>query len=77
LFNNTEDQSLLETPDNFVILVHPERSSGVLGEQASLFATYVGSLSETKGLLDRTVELQGRLETDLGQIARLEEVISF
>ncbi len=79
LFLGQEDaqSAFFESPDNFVILVHPERSQGVLGEQASLFANYVGSLSETKGLLDRTVELQGRLETDLGQIARLEEVMAF
>jgi hypothetical protein len=78
-FMNTEDQqsAFFENPDNFVIINHPERSQGVLGEQASLFATYAASLSEAKGLLDRTVELQGRLETDLGQIARLEEVMAF
>jgi len=70
-------EPFLETPDNYVLLVHPERSRGVLGEQASLFANFVGSISDTKGLLDRTVELQGRLETDLGQIARLEEVMAF
>ncbi len=77
LHSEEQQSAFVENPENFVILNHPERSQGVLGEQASLFANYAASLSEAKGLLDRTVELQGRLETDLGQIARLEEVMAF
>jgi hypothetical protein len=76
LYDGTPEMAALmaETPDNYVALVHPERSMGVLGQQASLFAQYAADLNEIKTLLDRTVEVQGRLEQDLGKIARLEEV---
>jgi hypothetical protein len=74
LFLATEEQNLAETPDQYVILVHPERSMGVLGQQVSEFAQYSADLTELKTLVDGTMEIQGRLETELGEIARLEEV---
>ena len=70
-------QDLSETPDNYVIILDPQRSVGVLGEQANEFAQYSALISEIKQLMDRTIEVQGRLERELGDIARLEEVMAF
>ena len=50
---------------------------GVLGEQASLFAEYVRDVGQVKALLDSTMEIQGRLENSLGEIAAKEEVFAF
>jgi hypothetical protein len=69
-------QDITESPDNYVILTNPQRSVGVLGEQASEFAQYSAQLADIKQLMDRTMEVQGRLERELGDIARLQEVFS-
>jgi len=69
-------QDLNEDTDTYVMLVHPERSVGVLGQQANEFAEYNALISEIKQLMDRTIEVQGRLERNLGDIARLEEVFT-
>jgi len=58
-----------ETADSFVILVEPSRSGGVLGEGASEFAQYLADIQAIKGLMERTVEIQGRLDQALGAIA--------
>jgi hypothetical protein len=44
-----------------------------LGGAANLFGELRGELMETQGLMDRTLELQGRLTKELGQIATLPE----
>ncbi len=74
IFTGAEDQTLAESPDNYVVLVHPEHSIGVLGQQAGEFAQYSADLTEIKTLVDHTMEIQGQLETELGEIARLEEL---
>ncbi|MEO0325825.1 MAG: hypothetical protein AAF447_22930, partial [Myxococcota bacterium] len=62
-------QDLTDDPSQYVILINTPQSTGVLGEQASLFAEYVRDVGALKGLLDSIVETQGRLEQQLGPIA--------
>jgi hypothetical protein len=64
-------QSLEEDPSQYVILVEGASSVNVLGQQANAFGQYRANLAELKTLLDKTIEIQGRLETELGQIAAL------
>ncbi len=61
----------------YVILVNNQQSMGVLGTQSNLFAEYVREISSLKALADETTEIQGRLETGLGEIASNEEVFAF
>ena len=64
-------QSLEDDPSQYVILVEGASSVNVLGQQANAFGQYRANLAELKTLLDKTIEIQGRLETELGQIAAL------
>lgn len=64
-------QPLDTDPSQYVILVEGASSINVLGQQASAFGQYRSSLTELKTLLDKTIEVQGRLENELGQIAAL------
>ena len=64
-------QSLEDEPSQYVVLVEGQSSINVLGQQANSFGQYRASLTELKALLDKTIEVQGRLETELGQIAAL------
>jgi hypothetical protein len=64
-------QSLETNPEQYVILIDGASSVAVLGQQASAFAEYKRGLLELKQLLDKTTEVQGRLESELGQIAAL------
>ena len=68
---------LSEETDKWVILVNNQQSMGVLGQQASLFADYVGQLGMLNAEIQAAVEVQGRLETDLGQISSNEELTTF
>ncbi len=70
-------QPLTESPEDYVILVDTPRSIAILGTQAAAFAEYQRDLLQIKQLMDKTVETQGRLETALGDIARLEERFAF
>lgn len=51
-------------------------SAGVLSAQLGGFRDYIQEIREIKTLMDQTVEIQGRLTTSLGEIARLEEVFA-
>jgi len=64
-------QPLETDPSQYVILVEGASSINVLGQQASAFGQYRLGLTELKTLLDKTIEVQGRLENELGQIAAL------
>ena len=72
-----EDQDITENPSQYVVLVDTASSIGILGRQASAFAEYRALLVDIKRLMDATVEVQGRLTRELGDIAKLEEVIAF
>ncbi|HJK98468.1 MAG TPA: hypothetical protein RMF84_14660, partial [Polyangiaceae bacterium LLY-WYZ-14_1] len=69
-------QDLGDDPSDYVILVNTQRSVGVLGQQASDFAEYNRKLLELSQLMTKTVEAQGNLESDLGEIAALTEVFA-
>jgi hypothetical protein len=59
-----------------VLLIDGAGSRGVLASQTGAFGEYVNSIREIKTLMDQTVEIQGRLTTSLGEIARLQEVFA-
>lgn len=62
---------------DYIVLVNNQQSMGVLGTQSNLFAEYVREIGSLKALADETVEIQGRLETGLGEVASNEEVFTF
>ena len=59
-----------------VMVVNGADSAGVRAEQLGAFRQYVNDIRELKTLMDQTVEIQGRLTTSLGEIARLQEVFA-
>lgn len=64
------------TSPSSVLVVDGAQSAGVLAEQLGAFRQYVNDIRELKTLMDQTVEIQGRLTTSLGEIARLQEVFA-
>ncbi len=64
------------TSPTHVLLIDGAGSRGVLASQTGAFGEYVNSIREIKTLMDQTIEIQGRLTTSLGEIARLEEVFA-
>ncbi len=62
-----------EKYDQYVIGVDKGRSMAQLGGAANLFGDLRGDLVMATGLMERTLELQGRLIKELGQIAALEQ----
>jgi hypothetical protein len=46
---------------------------GTLGVSANLFGSFRGELMDTQGLLNKTLETQGRLLKALGNVATLPE----
>lgn len=59
-----------------VLIIDGAGSRGVLASQTGAFGEYVNSIREIKTLMDQTIEIQGRLTTSLGEIARLQEVFA-
>lgn len=70
-------QDLKVNTDSYVIPVDKGRSMSILGASVSVFAEYSQDLLELHQLLSETVEIQGRLETALGEIAKLDERFAF
>ncbi len=64
------------TAPTHVLLIDGAGSRGVLASQTGAFGEYVNDIREIKTLMDQTIEIQGRLVTSLGEIARLEEVFA-
>lgn len=69
----TGQGDLAEKYDQYVMMVDKGRSMAQLGGAANLFGELRGNLMETQALMDRTMELQGRLVKELGQIAAIQE----
>lgn len=69
----TGQEDFGEKYDQYVVLVDKARSMAALGGAANLFGDLRGDLVEINGLMDRTMELQGRLTKELGQVAALQE----
>lgn len=66
-----QGQELKNNASDFVILIDTRSSVGVLGQQASAFASYRRDLVELKKLADETVELQGTLLKELSKLKNL------
>jgi hypothetical protein len=62
---------------DYVIMIDKGHSMGTLGVGANLFAGFRGELMETKALMDKTTEIQGRLLKALGNVATLPETKFF
>ena len=67
-------QDLADKPSDYVIMVDKQRSNEILGGATSHFQTFARDLVEAKTLADQTVELQGRLVQQLGNIAKLQSL---
>jgi hypothetical protein len=66
-------EDFAEKYDQYVIAVDKGRSMAQLGSAANMFGDLRGDLVEATALMERTMELQGRLVKELGQIAALEK----
>jgi hypothetical protein len=62
---------------DYVLMVDKGRSMGTLGVGANLFGQFRGDLMETNALMDKTIEIQGRLLKALGEVASLAELKGF
>ncbi len=56
-------------PEDYVILINKSLSMGILGQPASLFAEYRRDVAEISTLMNKTVEIQGRLIRTLSDVA--------
>ena len=65
-------QDLSAKTSDYVIMVDKGRSNEILGAQTKDFQNYARELMEAKTLADQTVEIQGRLIKELGNLAKLE-----
>ncbi|HEX5656382.1 MAG TPA: hypothetical protein VFX59_04270 [Polyangiales bacterium] len=65
-------QDLSSKTSDFVISVDKARSGDILGGATSQFSNFVRDLIEAKTLADQTVEIQGKLTQQLGQVASLK-----
>jgi hypothetical protein len=75
LFAGQED--FLEKYDSYVVMIDKGRSMGTLGTAANLFGQLRGEITSTQALMERTMEVQGRLIKELGKVAALEETAFF
>jgi hypothetical protein len=67
-------QDLSSKTSDYVISVDKGRSNEILGAQTNQFQSYARDLMEAKTLADQTVEIQGRLIQQLGDIAKLQSL---
>jgi len=67
-------QDLTAKTSDYVIMVDKGRSNEILGAQTKDFQNYARELMEAKTLADQTVEIQGRLIKELGNLAKLESL---
>lgn len=64
---------ITEKPDNFVILIEKGQSMSILGQPANAFREMRAELMDLNAIMSKTLETQGRLLKDLGQIATLSD----
>jgi hypothetical protein len=67
-------QDLTAKTSDYVIVIDKGRSNDILGAPTSVFQTYARDLMEAKTLADQTVEIQGRLIQQLGELAKLQSL---
>jgi hypothetical protein len=64
---------IAEKPDNFVILIEKGQSMAILGQPANAFRDMRAEFLELNAIMTKTLEAQGRLLKELGQIATLSD----
>jgi hypothetical protein len=62
-----------DSPEKYTFMVDKVRSRTILGEAANLFAKFRGDLVELSGRMDKTIEVQGRLQKDLSPIVNMKD----
>jgi len=67
-------EDLSSNPSNYVMQIDKGRSKDLLAAGASAFQQYARDLTELKKLLDDTVEVQGRLIREIGDVAKLDSL---
>jgi hypothetical protein len=67
-------QDLSAKTSDYVIMVDKGRSNEILGAQTNQFQSFARELMEAKTLADQTMEIQGRLIQELGNIAKLQSL---
>jgi hypothetical protein len=67
-------QDLGTKTSDYVIMIDKGRSNDILGAPTSVFQTYARDLMEAKTLADQTLEIQGRLIQQLGELAKLQSL---
>jgi hypothetical protein len=69
----TGQTDVAESPEKYAFIVDKVRSRTILGESANLFGKFRADLMDLKARMDKTVEVQGRLNKGLGPIASMSE----
>jgi hypothetical protein len=64
---------IAEKPENFVILIEKSQSMAILGQPADAFREMRAEFLGLNEIMTKTLETQGRLLKDLGQIATLSD----
>jgi hypothetical protein len=67
-------QDLGAKTSDFVIVIDKGRSGEILSAPTNQFQTFARDLIEAKTLADQTVEIQGRLIQQLGELAKLQSL---
>jgi hypothetical protein len=67
-------EDLSSKTSDYVIMIDKGRSGEVLGGATSHFQSFARDLMEAKTLADQTVEIQGRLTQQLGNVAKLSSL---
>lgn len=67
-------QDLSSKTSNYVIVIDKGRSNEILGAPTNQFQTFARDLMEAKTLADQTLEIQGRLIQQLGELAKLQSL---
>jgi len=56
-------------PSNYVIMINKSRSMGTLGQVANQFGEFRGEVTKLNLLMNKTMEIQGRLIKTMGEVA--------
>jgi len=66
-------EEIATKPENYVILIEKGQSMAILGQPADAFREMRGEFLELSAIMTKTLETQGRLMKELGQIATLSD----
>jgi hypothetical protein len=73
----TGQPTFADKSGDYVIMIDKSHSMGTLGVSANLFGQFRGDLMDANGLMEKTLEIQGRLVKELGKVATLPETKFF